>query len=216
VKKLVVQEERVRKLKVQSGEGVEEIEPDYVVCTLPIPELVSISDGLPKNFLDSLKKVKYKSTISGVIALDRRITDYYWINLLDCPELKTGGVFNHTILNPYVNGGNSLLYVFTYVDSSDKLWSMSERELTNVYIRELEGIFKGVGTSVAWSRVFKLEYSKPVYDVGYKTYRPQTTTPVKNLFLAGIGLFPQIRNMGNAMETGFNAAEACMRAIENG
>jgi len=113
-------------------------------------------------------------------------------------------VIAHSILNPHIKSAKTILYIFKYLNSTDDLWKISDSDILDLYERELSRIYH-TGT-VKWKRLFRMRFSKPVYEVGYS--RLDHKTPIENLYLGGPAIFyPKIRNMGTAIETGEKLAE---------
>jgi len=181
------------------------IKADRVIYTGPVSLLPKIVE-LPPDYTRKINGIKYKSTICAVIGLDRNISEYYWINFIK-GNFSFGGIITHTHLNPYIRSSKAVLYVFTYLDKKDPMWSESDGVIMDRFVSEIDSVF-GIRGSVKWKRLFRVEHSKPVYDISYKNNVLDYRTPIENLYLGGVALFyPRVRNMGTAIETGLRLAE---------
>jgi protoporphyrinogen oxidase len=193
----------------KEGGKTRKIKTDYVIYTGPVSKLDKMAK-FPDWYRKKTNGIKYKSTICAVIGLDNKISDYYWINFLN-GNFSFGGIIAHSALNPYVKSAKSVFHVFRYLDTTDDLWKMKDKAILDKFVKELNGLFDVEG-HVKWGRVFKVKYSKPVYDTGYNRIKLDYETPYDNLFLGGIALFfPKIRNMGSAVETGEALAQLINR-----
>lgn len=205
VTEILVENNKVNGVIYEENGSEKQIEADVVISTIPMPEFLRLIE-LPEEYKRRLENIRYKATISAVIGLNEKLSEYYWLNFLDS-NFCAGGVFDHSNLNVDM-ARKSILYVFTYLDPGDSLWKKSDEEIIKIYLDELSTIFPGLKEKLEWAKVFKLRYSKPVYEVDYPKYKPEHKTPIQGLYLAGIGLiYPKIRNMGAAIESGFKAAE---------
>ena len=157
---------------------------------------------LPKEYARKLRNIRYKSTLCAVLGFNKKITDYYWINFIE-EKYSFGGVIQHSSLNLHLKSAKSVFYLFTYLDKTDKFWKKSDNEILKTYISDLEKAFPNIRNSLNWKRLFRIECSKPVYEMSYKKNKIDYQSPIENLFMGGIAVFyPKIRNMGTAIEAG--------------
>lgn len=186
-------------------EGKEKkIETDLVISTIPIPELLKIT-SFPDDYSKKLQKIRYNASISVVMELENKLTDYYWLNFLD-KGFKLGGIFDHAILNP--DAGNSVIWLFTYINPDDEFYKSSDEKIVNQYISEIKTIFPEFEKNIKWWKLFRLRYSKPIYEVGYSQYKPEYRSPIKGLYLGGTSLFyPRFRYMKTAIDSGNEIAD---------
>lgn len=192
---------KIVSVKYSNNEKIKEIETDHVIYTGP-PSLLSSLAKFPEEYEKKLSNIKYKSTICAVIGLNKKISDYYWINFID-GGFSFGGVIIHSSLNHLIKSAGSVIYVFTYLNQADELWKTDKDKVLEKYLSELEKAFPGIKTNVIWKELFKIKYSKPVYYANYGKGRLGFKTPMENLYLGGISTFyPKIRNMGTAIESG--------------
>ena len=109
---------------------------DIVVSTIAPEIFLNIIDQIPDNIKKQLGEIKYLSCICATIGLRKKLTDYYWLNVLD-EGLPFSVVFNHTALYEDASPKNkSVFYITTYLMKDEKLWNLSEEEIKNTYIRK--------------------------------------------------------------------------------
>jgi protoporphyrinogen oxidase len=203
--KFKMKNNRIKSIILKERGKVKELAADRVIYTGPVSGLTKMAE-FPSGYKKKLNSIKYKSTICAVIGLDKDISDYYWINLIS-GNFSFGGIITHTVLNPYIKSAESVLYVFVYLDKNEALWHESDDKILDKYISELDLLF-GIRKNIKWKRLFRVEFSKPVYDMEYKDNVLGCRTPIENLYLGGTALFyPKIRNMGSAIRTGIKLSD---------
>lgn len=178
----------------------EEYRAKYVVSTVPPPILVSIFKTMSFDCKEELSKISYMGCICVTYWLSEKVSEYYWINVLD-RDYPFVACFEHANLNPQVSGG--VVYAISYLDENNILWKKSDEEIADyftVYLSKIYGQFK----DIRHVEVFRTLWATPTFKVGYRT--PPLITPIKGLYLAGISrIFPDIRSMGPAIRTGIEA-----------
>ena len=192
---------KITELEYAHNNKTKKTKSDIYLFTAAPPILLKLTK-LQKTYETRLKKIRYKSTICASIGLDKSYNKYYWTNFID-GNFTFGGILDHTKLNPYLKNASSMLYVFTYLDTSDKLWKQTDSQILKTYTSELKKIYPDIDKHILWHNIAKMKYSKPVYEIEYKDYCPNYKTPIRNLYLTGIStIYPKIRNMGSAIESG--------------
>jgi len=194
--------------KIKYGKRV--INTSTVINTAPIPVFLKIFSGLSKSFEKQLNKINYSGVICGCFGLNKNFTKYYWINFLD--DMPIGAILNHTVLYPWAAPKNkSVMYVVTYGVTSKNFWKNSDKKIIEIYKKHLDELFSGFSTSVDWVKIYRNLYAEPLYERNYIKYQPDVSTPIKGLYFAGIfRIYPRMRNMASAIESGFEAAEKIM------
>jgi hypothetical protein len=84
---------------------------------------------------------------------------------------------------------------------------MNEREIFSIYLKNLKEVFPGIEKEIEWWRVNKFEHAEAIFSLDFKN------PPVSegNVYFAGIyRIFPKIRNMASALESGIEAAETLL------
>ena len=104
-----------------------------------------------------------------------------------------------------------MLYLVNYCDPNSDWYALSEEEQGTLLMDELK--LQMPAAEVAWCRVFKLRHSKPIYGTAYRRHSLRYHD-LDNLFFAGTSTFPDMRNMGGAMETGALAARRLLAAAK--
>ena len=173
---------------------------DIIINTSPIPIFLKDTKGLPKDYIEKLKKIRYCRNICVDVGLDEHLSDYYWIN---CFNQNFGGIIEHTNLADVYPFRMAWLWKYA---PSERLWKMKDRKIEKLFTGNLKKIFPKA--KIRWVRTFRSMYASPLYDINYRKYMPDYITPIKNLFFSGVAItYPKIRNMNTALESGVKTAK---------
>jgi protoporphyrinogen oxidase len=182
---------------------------DVIISTVPTPVLASMSLDLPKATIEQLTELKYKASICITLGLKKKLSKYYWLNVIgDYPFV---GVFEHKHLNtdPSPKG---ITYLVKYLDQNHPDWICSDEEIVEMYLPRLEEVFPTISDQVLWARVYREPFSTPVYSVNFGKNMPDLRSPIRNFYITGISrIYPKDRYMGTALSSGFEAARAVVQ-----
>lgn len=185
---------------------------DIVVSTIAPEIFLNIIDQIPNDLKKQLEEIKYLSCICATFGLKKQLTDYYWLNILD-EDLPFSVVFNHTALYEDASPKDkSVVYITTYLKSTENLWKLSEEEIKKIYINSIKKIMSEFEEQIEWWKIFKLKYAEAIYRLGF------INPPINydNIYFAGIyKIYPKIRNMASAMEEGINIANEIEKRFNN-
>src|SRR5439155_18864549 len=130
-----------------------------------------------------------------VVALDRKLTGVYWLNLCDPGFPFLSAVEPTNFMPPEDYGGKHLVYLGNYLPPDPPLFAMSEAEVGELYLPHLSRLnpcFDRSWVLHTWS--FAAPYAQPIVRVGYAGSLPPHTTPLPGVFLANMGhVYPQDR-----------------------
>jgi len=206
----------VKKAKIDKIEYVEngqskEVKPDIVISTLPIPVLLKIMENPPEEYVRQLENIKYKSSLCAAIALSKRVSPFYWLNIMDLEKYPFVGVFEHGHLNTQLKYP-SLMFVVKYLNASDGFWQKPDQEIVEDFLLHLNDVFDcNIKEHLLWWRLHRAEYSTPLFSPNYGKFMPETKSPVKGLYIGGISrTYPRDRYMGTALQSGLSAAQAAL------
>ena len=179
---------------------------DIILSTLP-PEvyikLATMKDHSVK-LEEGFKKIEYLSVICGCIGLKKKYSNFYWLNVLDNYPFKV--IFTNSILyKDSAPKNKSNIYLATYFSGENELWNKNENEIFEVYMKYLKIIFKNCEKNVDWYKIVKFKYAEAIFDLHFKN--PPLSD--SGIYFAGIfRIFPKIRNVSSALESGFESADA--------
>ncbi len=207
VKKIELNEGKA--IGVVYGEDEQFINGDVVISTIPIPILLKALPELPKRFKERLRKINYKACLCLTLGLKKKISSYYWLNIIgDYPFV---GVFEHRHLNidPLPAG---ILYLVKYLDTNHHNWRQTDDEIFENYTQKLEEIFPAIRKEILWFRIYREPFSTPIYSVSFAKNMPEIRSPIENFYITGIScIYPKDRYMGTALGSGFYAAQTVIQ-----
>lgn len=122
-----------------------------------------------------------------VLALDRPLTDVYWLNVND-PGYPFMAVVEHTnYMPPSDYGGRHVVYLGNYRPMDDPLMSASKDEALEAVLPRLGGLnpaFDRSWLTGAWA--FAAPFAQPIVTVDYREHIPPFPTPIRNLWIASM------------------------------
>jgi len=174
---------------------------DVLINTIPMPLFLKLVKGLPAKLSHKWKKVRFIKHLSAVVAHEKPLSDYYWVNVFG---KDFGGIIQHTLLNdvyPF-----KLSFVFSYAPS-DKLWRLSDKQVEELFIKRVKEMYPGF--KPLWVKVTRAEYADPFCDDSYNSYKPRYETGVDGFYNAGIQVTSPdfMRSMNNSLMSGRVIAE---------
>lgn len=201
IRKVIKDKKRV--IYVENDQ-VKEDDFDAVISTLPPKTFLELVDEVPDELREKLKDIKYLSCICACIGLKHMPTEVYWTNILD-KNLPFVVIFNHTALyQDSAPSGKYILYLVTYLRSDNEFWGKGEKEIFDIYMKSFNSVFPGFDADIEWYKVTKFKDAEAIYSLNFEN------PPISRdgLYFAGIyRIYPKIRNMASAIESGFEVAD---------
>lgn len=186
--------ESVNKRRIQ-------IRPDVVINTMPIPEFMSVSRGLPELYLNQLQRYRYTRYIGFIFKLRQSLSQYL-ITLFLNSDFGGMNEFSH-----FTQGQEALVYLFKYLkDDSDSFWHLSDSQLYDLASAEMKRVFPHF--DVIWWKIVRTQHSAVLHDIDYYRYKVDYRTPIPNLFHSGMHvIYPDDRIMDNSIKSGYDVAK---------
>ena len=183
---------------------------DKIIVTAPLPVFLDLAKNLSEDYKDGLETIKFRSALSMVLALKKSFMKPYWLNINDAAFPFVAVVEHTNFLSSSDYGGKTILYLGSYLDSSDEKLRMSDEELFDFYLPRLQKINPKFSRSwVEKQFVFKDDFAQPIVTTDYESKIPSFKTPLKNIYLATMAqVYPQDRGMNQAILLGKNVAES--------
>jgi protoporphyrinogen oxidase len=147
-----------------------------------------------------------------ILALDRQMTDSYWINPCD-PGYPFTSLVEHTNYRPLSEyGGRHLLYLGNYRPMDDPLFKMSKEEVFAEFLPHLKRInpsFSADWITESW--LFQAPFAQPIVTTDYRQHIPPLHTPLKGLWIANMfQVYPHDRGQNYS----FELAERLVKELE--
>jgi protoporphyrinogen oxidase len=197
---------RGNKLRVATTNG--EIVADRVVSTLPTHLALKLAPTLP-TFARRYDQSVALGAHCLILALDRALTDIYWLNIADAgfPFLA---LVEHTNFIPTDDyGGRHLIYLGNYLPMSHPLFTQSKDEVLAEYLPALSRInpsFSPHWVTESW--MFAAPFAQPVVTPDFHKHIPPHETPIPNLYLANMfQVYPQDRGQNYAVAMAIRLAD---------
>jgi protoporphyrinogen oxidase len=122
-----------------------------------------------------------------VLALERPLTDVYWLNVND-PGYPFMALVEHTNYLPAADyGGRHLLYLGNYRPMDDPLMSSPHDAVLEEFLPHLARLHPSFDRSwVTESWAFAAPFAQPIVTVDYRDHIPPFATPIPNLWTASM------------------------------
>ena len=160
---------------------------DRVVSTLPTRLSCRLIPALPADYRAKYDWGQAYGAHCLVLALNRQLTDSYWINICDSGYPFTG-LFEHTnFRSPSEYDGKHLLYLGNYRPMNDSLFTQSKEEVIADFVPHLRRLvpgFKPEDIQESW--LFQAPFAQPIVTTDYKEHIPPLETPLDGLWLANM------------------------------
>jgi protoporphyrinogen oxidase len=187
---------------------LEDYSGEHLISSMPIQQLVSqIQPRLPEIAQQSGTSLRYRDFLTvGLILRERNRFSDNWIYVHD-PNVKLGRVQNYKSWSAdMVPDPKCCCYGLEYFCfEGDGLWTMADKDLQALAIKELEQIHLAAAADVVDGCVIRQPKAYPVYDEDYKrhvdTVRQALDAHCSNLHLVGRNGMHKYNNQDHAMMT---------------
>jgi protoporphyrinogen oxidase len=175
---------------------------DRVVSTLPTALTVRLTPEMPASYLERYPAPKAFGAHCLVLALDRRLTDVYWIGVNE-PDYPFLALVEHTnMLAPEDYGGRHLVYLGNYRAHDDPLFKASTAEVIDQfapYLRRINPDFDPAWIRESWS--FGAPFAQPIVTPAFRHQIPPFESPVAGLSVANMfQVYPYDRGQNYSIE----------------
>ena len=189
---------------------------DYLLSTMPIKDLFEASKNSWSNKVYKIAtNLQYRDFITVGILVDKKnltrdLIDN-WIYIQE-PGVNVGRIQVFNNWSPYLvkNKNTIWLGLEFFCKEGDNLWSMKDKELINLSVRELQQIDLINNENISDSIVVRVPKAYPGYfGKSFKNFKllQQEINKVKNLFLIGRNGMHRYNNQDHSMLTAKAAAD---------
>jgi len=191
--------------------GKQSLEFDKVICTLPSPLFVKITEGLPQNYIDNLLDLKGVGTVNLVLSLKKQFLEdnTYWLNV-NAQHFPFLAIVEHTnFINKKYYNDEHLVYVGNYLPHEHPYYRKEAGDLLREFYPFLKTINPKFDKSwVNRGYLFKASFAQPIPPLNYSQKLPAFETPINNLYLCNIQqVYPWDRGTNYAVENGTKVAD---------
>jgi protoporphyrinogen oxidase len=175
---------------------------DLVLSTFPTRLTAKIAPQLPREWQAQHDPGPALGAHCLIVALDRPLTDAYWINLND-PGFPFLALVEHTNMRtPDEYGGRHIVYLGSYRPMDDPVLKTDPEQLLTDWLPALQRLNPKIDRS--WvTRVwgFSAPYAQPIVTVEYAGRIPPHRTPIEGLWIANMfQVYPHDRGQNYSIE----------------
>jgi len=174
---------------------------DFLISTIALNRFKELIKNLDAEFYEKLSQIIYLDLIAPVFIVNKKITDYFWINISDQNCLFPGIIeFTNLNSNIWSNKEYSLVY-FPY-------YYLKNMEIKNddFYFDEAFKTLKMISPSINQSDIikkfiFKNQNAQPFSNSEFYKLKLKVTTPIKNLYISDSSIFqPEDRSLSECIK----------------
>ncbi|MBA31100.1 MAG: amine oxidase [Chloroflexi bacterium] len=208
VTKIIPQDNSSINLEYKQNNQINTDNFDLVLSTTPsfiFNKLVN----LPSSYLNKLNSVKYIGALVMIIELEHKLTDHYWVNIVD-NKIPFLGLIEHTnMLSRKTYGDKNIVYLTNYLDRDHHFFSKDKDQIFDMYIPHLKKFNPNFTKKwISNYHINTLSAAQPIIGTNYSQSIPSHQTPIKNLFLANTTqIYPEDRGTNYSIRMGKNLAD---------
>ena len=163
---------------------------DKVLLTADCPAILQMIENRDSHpYWDQLEKVEYLGVICLKLILNRKLSPYYVINLLDRQLPFTGIIEATNIVPPNEVGGKHIVYLPKYLPASDALNRLSDEEIRSLFLAGLKKVYPDfVDSDMLHCDVSRERYVQPLQELNYLDRTSGIQTPVENLYMVNTSM----------------------------
>ena len=165
-------------------------------------------------FAGRLREVEYFGAVCVVLVLKRPLSRIYWLNVAD-EGFPFGGVIEHTnFIDPATYQNKHIVYLSRYFAAHEEIAALDEAAIKKHMLAALRRFNPRLDDAgMEDVLVFRTRTAANVCGLNFSKKIPRCTSPIKNMYLAGMPhIYPDERSCNNAVRV---VAEAC-RVMELG
>jgi protoporphyrinogen oxidase len=158
-----------------------------VISTLPTRLTCKLVPGLPADYRARYDWGRSYGAHCLILALDRPLTDVYWLNIAD-PGYPFMALVEHTnMLDPEEYRGRHIIYLGNYRPMSDPIFTADVEALTSLvapFLARINPAFDPSWIREAWA--FGAPFAQPIVTTDYREHIPPFDTPLAGLYVANM------------------------------
>lgn len=191
------------------------VEADYVVSTLPLPQLRQVADDDLAARLPTVR-VPYQGVVNALFFLRRPLAGHYWTPVVRSGTEFDGVVEMSTLAGTAPYGGRHLAYAMRYTDRESALYQEDSARIAARWTGQLRALYSGLPLAdddIDEVHVFKAPFVEPVYPLGYLRRRPPVElagTPV--LLATTAHVYPEVTSWNSSVRLANQVAATIGRA----
>ncbi len=175
---------------------------DRVISTMATRLTCRLIPALPEDYRERYDWGQAYGAQCLILALDRQMTDSYWINPCD-PGYPFTSLVEHTNYRPPSEyGGRHLLYLGNYRPMDDPLFKLSKEEVIAQFLPHLKRITPSFSEDwITESWLFQAPFAQPIVTTDYRQHIPPLRAPLNGLWVANMfQVYPHDRGQNYSFE----------------
>jgi len=191
---------------------------DKVLLTTDCQTVLQMTDSENNHpYWQQLKKVEYLGVICVLLILNRKLSPYYVINLLDKDLPFTGIIEATNIIDPEELGGNHLVYLPKYLPAEDPFNTVEEDKIIEIFIKKLKKVYPDLKEEeILHKRLFREKYVQPLQELDCLERATSIRTPMKGVYLVNTSMIHNSTLNNNAVITlAHKAAKTILQDVSN-
>lgn len=191
-------------------DGVENLQADAVISTIPLPYVNDIFPFLPPAYANRISQVRNVGVACALFRLQKPLSTNFWINI-DMPDWDIPGIIEYSNLRPMKA---AYIYIPFYMPHSHTNWQADDGQLLVSARQCLASINPEAAATEEAARIFRYEYAQPVCPPGFQNILPPCDTGIPRLFIADTAhSFPEDRSIQESVRIGRELATQALLSL---
>ena len=206
----------VKSLNVKNCDQIYDVEGSEFISSIPLTNLIRMLTPLPpEDILEAASRLKYRDFVVVTVMLNReRVTDLTWLYLPE-QDILLGRIHEPKNWSLHMAPEGKTHIVSEYFCSEgDKLWNLSDEELTSITVEHLGRLGFTKKDEVIDSCIVRVPNAYPIFEVGYEGHYNKILNYLqnfKNLHIIGRSGMFRYYNMDHTIECGIEMAEKIIK-----
>jgi protoporphyrinogen oxidase len=134
--------------------------------------------------------------IAVLLVLDRPLSGYWTLNILEGGSALTGIIETTTYIDPHFVGGHHLVYMPKYTAPGSRWQKTPDEEVSRIWLETLERMFPAFDRGwIRYCLVHRERYVEPIHPLNGAGLIPQVVSPIAGLYLATTAqIYPELTN----------------------
>lgn len=159
---------------------------DFVVSTIPYQQFFNLiqQNSSVHKLISEVPNREYVGAIGVILSYPSSLTSMCWTNINDqnIPFVVSIEITN--LIDKQYFGGNTILYLYSYLLPGDPLFSCSDKELVEIYFRHLPKVYPHFDRrQVQEYAIVRWKYADPIPRKNFAQRIPPLKTKITNLYL---------------------------------
>ncbi|HEX4083579.1 MAG TPA: NAD(P)/FAD-dependent oxidoreductase [Chthoniobacteraceae bacterium] len=233
IKKLYIEDNRIRAAEIACNGTTERVEADYFFSTMPVSDLIAaLAAGgadVPEPVRETAANLPYRDFITvGLLVTGLKVKPEAheaaklirdnWIYIQE-PDVLVGRLQIFNNWSPYLvaDPGTVWIGLEYFCNEGDGLWSRTDEQLAALGREELSRIGIIDHGAVLDSTVIRVEKTYPAYFGAYEQFHlvREYLDPIENLFLIGRNGMHRYNNQDHSMLTAMTAVDNIIAGIRD-